>query len=265
MWSSLNGTIVNTATVLAGSLIGLAFAARIPERYRLIVLQSLGLVTLGLGIDAAVLEFANTVRKYAPLVANGDTYGARLAMVMIGSLLVGAILGTALRIEDRIESLGAWVHRRFATGDGHAFAKGFLTASILFCVGPLTLVGCLRNGANHDPSYLYVKATLDGFSSIALASTLGAGVLGSLIAVIVIQGSISLAAASLTTFLEGLPLSIMTIVGGFVLLATALSLLDIKKIAVANMLPGIVLAPISVHLLEMIQPGLLLPHAVGGS
>lgn len=261
MWNILNGTIVNAITVLAGTLLGLSVAARVPERFRTIVLQTLGLITITLGIDSAVLTFANTVRKYEPLVPSGGTYGARIAMVMIGSLLVGVIIGTALRLHERIESLGAWIHRRFSKGDGHSFAEGFLTASVIFCVGPLTLLGCLNNGAKGDPSFLYVKATLDGFCSMALASSLGVGVLASVITVLGFQGGLSLLAWGFAKPLDELSIAIMTIVGGVVLLATALMILDIKKIQVANMLPGIFLPPLFVWTVERLYPGMLLPLA----
>jgi hypothetical protein len=123
----------------------------------------------------------------------------------------------------------------------------------------LTLLGCLRNGTVHDPGYLYVKATLDGFSSMALASSLGIGVLASVLTVITVQGALSLCASGLAQSLNGLSIAVMTAVGGMVLLATALSLLDIKKMAVANLLPGVLLPPFVLELVEWLSPGTLLP------
>lgn len=259
MWNTLNGTIINVITVLGGSLIGLSFSSRIPERYRLIVLQSLGLVTLTLGIDAGVLEFGRMIDRFGPTVLQPATYGARLGMTVIACLLIGAIIGTALRLEERIERIGYWINQRFSGGDGRSFSQGFLTSSVLFCVGPLTLLGCLRNGAEGDPSYLYVKATLDGFSSIALASSLGPGVLASVLTVLVVQSTLSLCANGVVKYLDPLSMGLMTAVGGIALLATGLMLLDIKKIAVANMLPAILLPPLAVWLVERFAPGLLLP------
>ena len=113
MWSILNGTIVNALAVAIGSAVGLAASARLPDRYRVIVLSALGLITITLGIDAAMLGFADTVGEYASLVPPSQTYGARLALVTIGSLIIGAIMGTALRIHERVESLGALIHRHF--------------------------------------------------------------------------------------------------------------------------------------------------------
>ena len=259
MWPIFSGTIVNIVTVAAGSLGGLSIAGSLPERYRTILLQALGLVTVTLGIDAGVLRFAETVERFAPLVRDGKTYGARIAMVMIGSLLIGAVIGTALRLHERIESTGAWIHNRFSGQDSHRFAEGFLTASVIFCVGPLTLLGCLENGAHGNPSFLYIKSLLDGFCSLALASSLGWGVFASVLTVGVFQGGLSLLAYWVAEPLDELSIALMTTVGGVILLATALMILDLKKIAVANLLPGVFLPPLVVWITERLSPGFLLP------
>ncbi len=266
MWSILNGTIVNTITVALGSTVGLCLAARVPERFQRIVLTCLGLVTIMLGIDASVLVLSDTVRRYGEGI---PTYGARLAMVVVSCLLVGAILGTLLRIHERIEGLGSLIHRRFGgasveagtLGDAPRFAEGFLSASVIFCVGPLTLLGCLKNGIDANPDYLYIKALLDGFCSAALAATLGIGVLFSVLTVLIFQGSLAILAHYAAAGLSDVSLQLMNVVGGIVLLATALVLLDIKKIPVADLLPGIFLPPLAVWLVESLQPGLLIPLA----
>jgi uncharacterized membrane protein YqgA involved in biofilm formation len=259
MWSILSGTIVNVITVAVGSLAGLSVASSLPERYRTIVLQSLGLVTITLGIDAAVLNFSETVKQFSPLGEGGNTYAARLAMVMIASLLLGAIIGTAFRLHERIESAGGWIHRRFSQQDGHQFAEGFLTASVIFCVGPLTLLGCLENGAHGNPSFLYIKSLLDGFCSMALASSLGWGVFASVLTVLIFQGGLSLLAYAVAEPLHPVSIGLMTTVGGVILLATAMMILDLKKIAVANLLPGVFLPPLLVWTVERFSRGLLLP------
>lgn len=259
MWSILSGTIINALAVAAGSLLGLTVGGRVSDRYRTIILSALGLITLTLGMDAAVLHFSDTVKKFAPLVPNNGTYGARLAMVMISSLLLGTILGTALRLHERIEALGGWIHRRFSGGDGATFAEGFLTASVIFCIGPLTLLGCLRNGRDGNPDYLYIKSLLDGFCSMALASALGWGVFASVATILLFQGGLATLAAWFAQPLDELSISVMTIVGGIILLATSLLILDIKKIAVANMLPGVFLPPLLIWMTNVFSPGLLLP------
>ncbi len=259
MWSILNGTIVNVMTVAVGSLVGLSVASKLPERYQRILLDALGLITITLGVDAAVLGFAETVETFRPVGDAGKTYGATVAMVMIGSLLIGSILGTALRLHERVEGLGAWIHARFSGQDAKSFAEGFLTASVIFCVGPLTLLGCLENGADGNPSLLWIKSLLDAFCSLALASSLGWGVFASIVTVLFFQGGLSILAYWVAEPLDDLSLGLMSVVGGVVLLATALMILDIKKIRVANMLPGIFLPPLVVWVVELIQPGLLLP------
>ena len=265
MWAILNGTIVNVIAVALGSLAGLSVAAKLPQRYQRIVLNALGLITVTLGVDAGVNRFNDLVARFKPLVQHSDTYGARVAMVMIVSLLVGALMGTALRLHERIEGAGAWIHRRFSEQDGQVFAEGFLTASVIFCVGPLTLLGCLENGAHANPSLLYIKSLLDGFCSMALASTLGWGVFASVLTVLTFQGGLSLLAYGVSDPLDPVSLGLMTVVGGVVLLATALTLLEIKRMPVANFLPGIFLPPIVVWLVEHVQPGLLLPTTLSAS
>ena len=261
MWAILNGTIVNAIAVIVGSLLGVSAAGKLPERYRQIVLTCLGLITLTLGVDAGVLRFADTVSEFELKVDAGGTYGARLAIVMIGSLIIGAIIGTAVRIHERIEAFGAWIHSRFSKQDGHQFAEGFLMASVIFCVGPLTLLGCLQNGAHEDPSYLYIKSCLDGFCSLALASALGWGVLASVLVVLGFQGGLSILAFLVAEPLGDLSIALMTIVGGIVMLATGFMILDIKRIPVANMLPCIFLAPLAIRIVEWVSPGWLLPLA----
>ena len=246
MWDMLNGTLVNTATVLTGSVVGLALGPRIPERFSRMVLNALGLVTLGLGFDAALLEFQRTAQHYRTVFEWGPTLGATLALVVVGSLLVGGLIGTALRLHERIEQLGEFLHRRFAAGSQANVAHGFLTASVIFCVGPLTFLGCLANGARNDPSLLFIKSLLDGFCSIALAATLGLGVLFSVFTVLGFQGALALVAGLLSGDQPSLGVELMNCVGGYVLIATGLLLLEIKALPVANYLPGIFLPPLIV-------------------
>jgi len=259
MWSVLNGTIVNAGTVAIGSAIGLVLAARIPDRYQRIILNCLGLVTIILGIDAAVIGMGDVVKAYG---GPDPTYGARIGMVTIGSLIIGAIIGTALRLHERIEGLGGVIHRRFSGGEAGdergRFAEGFLSASVIFCVGPLTLLGCLNNGTAADPSLLYVKSFLDGFCSLALAASLGLGVAFSILTILFFQGGLAIAAYFLASGLPPLSVQLMNVVGGLVLLATAMMILEIKKIPVANLLPGIFLPPLAVWLVEAISRGTLI-------
>lgn len=263
MWSIFSGTLVNALTVAVGTSIGLAAGPVIPERFQRIVLACLGLVTIMLGVDAGPMTMGNVVRQYGPDL---PTYGARVGLVVIASLILGALIGTALRLHERLEGLGETIHRRMnrgvAPGDGdlaaRRFAEGFLTASVIFCVGPLTLLGCLQNGAEANPTLLYIKAVLDGFCSMALAATLGWGVALSIVTVLLVQGGLALAAYGFAQGLPPLSLDLTNVVGGLMLIATALMILDIKKIPVANLLPGLLLPTIIVWCVERASPGLLI-------
>lgn len=266
MWDILNGTIVNAGTVALGTTIGLVVGPAIPERFQRIVLTCLGLVTIMLGVDAGPMTMGRVVHQFGEGV---PTYGARVGLVVIASLIVGALIGTVLRLHERLEGLGETIHRRFGKGAAvaggevdHAaarrFAEGFLTASVIFCVGPLTLLGCLQNGAGADPSLLYIKAVLDGFCSMALAATLGWGVALSIVTVLLFQGGLSLVAFEFAGGLPPLSQDLMNVVGGLMLLATALVILDIKKIPVANLLPGLFLPPLVVWGVEHFWPGMLM-------
>jgi uncharacterized membrane protein YqgA involved in biofilm formation len=258
MWAILNGTLVNAATVAAGCTLGGLVGGKLPERFQRIILDVLGLITITLGIDAAVLRLNAVVTHYGFAPSAGKTYGARLALVMVGALVIGALIGAALRLHQRLEGIGHAIHRRFDRGDGHSFAEGFLTASVIFCVGPLTLLGCLKNGVDGDPSYLYIKALLDGFCAIALTATLGVGVAFSIITVLVFQGGLAVLAYASAGALPELSVEMMNVVGGVILLATALMILEIKRIPVADLLPAIFLAPVLIALVEWVSPGLLM-------
>jgi len=257
MFSILSGTLFNVVTVTVGSAIGLLLTGRLPDRYQRIVLDALGLVTITLGIDAAVNVMSATVSQYRPVGDAGRTYGATVAMITVGSLLIGCLVGTWLRLHDRVERLGAMIHGRFGYGDASKFAEGFLTASVIFCVGPLTLLGCFENGAHGDPSLLMIKSLLDGFCSMALAASLGLGVLFSVGTVLGFQGSLAVGAYFFASSIPDFSQQLMNVVGGVILLATALVLLDIRKIPVANMLPGLFLPPLAVWGIEGAFPGFL--------
>ena len=228
------GTWINIAAVIIGGAAGLAFGARLPERLRQTVIAALGLFTAGLGLRM-FLQTQN------PILA-------------LGGLALGAVLGEWWKIEDGLVSLGAWLERRFThPGDGPSeggrFVRGFLTASLLFCVGPMTILGSIQDGLTGDYSLLAIKSVLDGFAALAFASTLGFGVLFSVLVVFVYQGGLTLLAAQAQAILTEAMTAEMTAVGGLLLLGLAISsLLEIKRIRVGNLLPGLVLAPLLVAL-----------------
>ena len=242
------GTLTNVATVAAGTAVGVLVGAHIPERLRQIITAALGLLTAGL----AVRETLATDRYVLVLVA----------------VLAGSIVGELLRIEQGLERLGLWLQHRLtrapepaqpidvelpeaaapAEGDGHdrhRFAEGFVIASLVFCIGPLTVLGSINDGLG-DPELLIVKAGLDGFASVAFAAIYGWGVGLAALTVLVVQGSIALIASGLEGVLTDPMIDALASAGGILLFGIALRLLDIKHIRVANMLPALVIAPLLV-------------------
>ncbi|HSH69405.1 MAG TPA: DUF554 domain-containing protein [Deferrisomatales bacterium] len=217
----MTGTLVNTATVLAGSLLGVAAGKRLPERFKTILMQALGLSVLLLGLQMALS-------------------GSR-PLLSIGSLLVGALLGEALRVEHGLTELGSWLRRRLRSRSS-TFVEGFVSASLLYCTGAMMIVGSIQDGTVGDPSTLYVKALLDGVASVALASTLGIGVAFSAAAVLVTQGAITLLASQLLFLQHPAVLEAVTATGGLLIVAIGLNLLDIAKIRTGNLMPAVFLA-----------------------
>jgi uncharacterized protein len=228
----MTGTFLNIATVLIGGVIGLIFGARIPDKLKATVIAGMGLFTAAMGLQM----FLKTENP----------------LIVLGSLLIGTLLGEWWRIEDGLQNLGKVLEQRFSKADNdgsNKFVRGFLTASLLFCVGPMTILGSIQDGLTGDYNLLAVKSVLDGFAALAFASTLGVGVMFSTIVILVFQGGISLFAAQLNAIITASMMNELTATGGVILLGLAISsLLEIKKIRVGNMLPGLLVAPLIVWL-----------------
>ena len=216
----LTGTIVNVAAISAGALVGRYAGRFIPERIRMTVMAGLGLTVILIGLQMAL-------KSMHP-------------MIVIGSLILGGILGELLQIEARLESFGSWLQGRFA-GAGNV-AEGFVAATLLFCVGAMAIMGALQDGLTGTPTILYAKAALDGVASIALASTLGIGVLFSALSVALYQGGITLAAESAKSLLTDSVVVEMNAVGGLLIVAIGLDLIGVKRLPVGNMLPAVFVA-----------------------
>ncbi|MDQ1629383.1 MAG: uncharacterized protein QOI54_3127 [Actinomycetota bacterium] len=238
------GTALNVLTVLAGSGLGVLVGDRLPDRTRSVVTDGLGLVTLLVAATsaAAVLdpELSHEVGTSAPV------------LIVLGSLLLGGITGSLLRIEDRLEGAADAIRRRLrpSTGGGERrdrFVEGFVLASLVFCVGPLTILGSLDDGLGRGIDKLALKATLDGFASIAFAASLGWGVAASALAVLVVQGALTALGAVLGDLLPQADVLAVTATGGLLLVGVALRLLQIKAVPVGDLLPALVVAPILVH------------------
>jgi uncharacterized protein len=227
------GTVVNVLTVLAGTVAGVLLGARLPERLRTTVLQAVGLVTLVIGAR--------------------DALGTRNVVFPLVALILGGAIGAALGIEERLEALGGAIRRRFdkdGDGDDARFVEGFVAASLLFCVGPLTILGSIRDGLGgpDHAQLLLVKAALDGTVAVAFASTLGWGVGFSAVTVIVVQGALTVAAGAADRVLTDRMIVEMTAAGGVMVIGIGLRLLDVNKVAVGSLLPALVLAPVGVAL-----------------
>ena len=234
------GTLVNVVTVLVGSTIGVLVGHRLPERTRTVVTDGLGLVTLLIAATSAA-----AIRNDAWAEAVGDS--APL-LIVLGALLVGGIVGSLLRLEDRLEGLGGWLQRRLTPQDGSGgrarFIEGFVTASIIFCTGPLTILGSITEGVGQGADQLLLKSALDGFAAIAFAASFGWGVAATALTVLTVQGSLTALAALLGDFLSDAELAALTTTGGLLLVGVALRLLALKQVKVADLLPALVIAPV---------------------
>jgi uncharacterized membrane protein YqgA involved in biofilm formation len=232
----MTGTFLNIVTVILGGIIGLIFGTRIPDKLRATVIAGMGLFVTAMGMQM----FMKTENP----------------LIVLGSLLIGTLLGEWMRIEDGLQNLGKYLEQRFSkeSEDGsNKFVRGFLTASLLFCVGPMTILGSIQDGLTGDYNLLAVKSVLDGFAALAFTSTLGVGVMFSTIVILVYQGGISLLAAQLNAVVTPPMLNELTATGGVILIGLAISsLLEIKKIRVGNMLPGLLIAPVIVWVLGLL-------------
>lgn len=234
----MTGTLINVVTVLIGSLLGILLGHRLPDKARDTVLSGLGIVTFVVGLSMAL-----------------ETHNVLIPMF---SVLLGGVLGELWHLEERLEDAGRWLERQVGgwLGDGEQsdVVRAFVTASLVFCVGPISILGPIQDGLTGDYNLLAIKALLDGFASLAFAATLGPGVILSIITIVVYQGGISLSAMALGTALGNVtretPWVIeMTAAGGVLIMGIGLILLELKRIRVGNMLPAIVIAPLIVVLL----------------
>lgn len=231
----MTGTFINIAAILIGGTIGLFFGSRIPDRFKNTVIAGMGLFTAAMGLQM----FTETENP----------------LIVLGALLIGTLLGEWMRIEDGLQNFGKFLEARFSKeGDdgSNKFVRGFLTTSLLFCVGPMTILGSIQDGLTGNYNLLAVKSVLDGFASTAFASTLGVGVLFSSIVIFVFQGGISLFAAQLDAIVTVTMMNELSATGGVILVGLAISsLLEIKKIRVGNMLPALAIAPLIVWVLTL--------------
>lgn len=241
----LTGTLLNVATVLAGTVIGVLAGARMPARMQESLVTGLGLFTALIGASMGLRIFTDAAAR------PGDD------LAVLAAILLGVAIGELLRLHDGLEWLGDWFQRRLARGERPSrIAEGFVTASLVFCVGPLTILGSLENGLTGDIRLLAIKSLLDGVASIAFAAALGWGVALSALTVLVVQGGIAGFAFLLRDAMDAPTILAITAAGGVILLGVALRLLELRAVRVANFLPALLLAPIFVRIAEAVRTAL---------
>lgn len=239
------GTVINLATVLVGGAVGVYAGHRFPERMRVTMMQGLGLATIAIAVVG-----------FEPLL--DAELGLRRAVIMIGALTVGAVIGEALRIEERLESLGDRLRRRFAPGDDATdtvsgqsrFVEGFVVASTVFCAGPMTLLGATEDGLGISIRLLAIKSTLDGIAAIGFAAIYGWGVLASLLVIAVYQGAVTALAVVVEPVLTTEVLAELSLIGSLLILGIGLRLLNIKEIKVLNLVPALVIGPLAAGIFD---------------
>lgn len=247
------GTLVNIVTVLIGTVLGVLAGHRLAQRTRDVVTDGLGLVTLLIAaLSAASIAdpaWTAAVGTSAPM------------LIVLASLIVGGVIGSVLRIEDRLEQFGGWLRNllqarargREESADRQRFIEGFVSSSLVFCVGPLTVLGSLNDGLGNGPDQLFLKAALDGFAAIAFAASLGWGVAASAIAILAVQGSLTLLGAVLGDVLPDPQLAALTTTGGLMLVGVALRLLRLKQLPVGDLLPALLVAPLVTSLVVAVR------------
>jgi len=241
----LSGTILNVITVLLGTGLGLLIGRRMPDRMHESLVTGLGFFTVLISISLGLRLFTD------PLAQPGDE------VAVLAAVLAGVAIGELLRLHDGLEALGAWFQRRLVRGgegaSGSRVAEGFVTASLVFCVGPLTILGSLQNGLTGNMELLAIKSLLDMVAAMAFAAALGPGVGLSVITIVVVQGGLSLAASALSPVMDDLTIAAITATGGLILLGVAMRLLELKAVRVANFLPALVLAPIFIQVADLVR------------
>jgi len=241
------GTLLNVVAILIGSALGVLIGHRLPERTRGTVTDAMGLVTLVIGALNVVALLDEPFKEAA---------GAPL-LVVLGALLIGGIVGSLLNIEHRLEQFGGWLQARLGRGKDDSsrgrFVEGFVDASLIFCIGPLAILGSLSDGLGQGIDQLALKSILDGFGSLAFAASLGWGVAASALSVGIVQGLFTILGALLGSFLAAALISSITATGGVLLIGVGLRLLRIKAVPVGDMLPALVVAPLLTALVQILR------------
>lgn len=231
-----SGTLLNVIAVLIGSTIGVFIAHRLNEKIR-------DVVTDGLGLATGMIAVLTTAAITNPLLSQNLGSG-RPVLIVLASVVVGGMLGTAMRIEERLEAFGDRLKTRFSGEDSSRFTEGFVAASLLFCVGAMSVLGPITDGLGGGNEILVLKSTLDFFASVAFASVFGWGVAASALTILLFQGSLTLLGYALGNFMSEVQVLMLTATGGLLVLGISLRLLNLKQIPVGNLLPALIIAPL---------------------
>lgn len=236
------GTLINVIAIVIGSSIGIGAGARLTKKSLSLITDILGLITL-LGAASALMPLWSS--SFIDSLPNGSTL-----LVILGAMLLGGLIGSALSLENRLDKFGETLRQKFKASSDGPFIEGFVSASLLFVIGPLAILGSVSDGMSEGLDQLILKSSLDFFAAMAFASSLGWGVAASAIPVAIYQGAWTLVGLFLGSVLQPYQIDAMTICGGLMLVGIGLRLLDIKKIAVANLLPALIIAPVIATLLH---------------
>ena len=229
------GTIINAAAIVVGSILGMALKGGLPKRFEKTIMSAVGLSVSFIGISGALAEM---------FAVDGNSVSTQYVMLMVLSLVIGGVLGEAVNIEYRLEQLGIWCRKKaaFLAGDNPAFVDGFVSASLLFCVGAMAIVGSISDGLTGDYTTLAAKAVLDGVTSLVMAASMGSGVLLSAVAVAVYQGIITMLASFLSPVMTDVLISQMAMVGSVLIAGIGINMLfDKKLVKVGNLLPAVII------------------------
>ena len=231
------GTLLNIITVLPGGIIGLLLDSRFPQKMRETVISALGLFSIAVGLQM--------------------TFASKNILIVLGAILIGGILGELVGIDEGLKKVGEWLEEKTGNkgteGTQGNFVKGFVMASLLFCVGPMTILGSIQDGLSGDYKLLAIKSVMDGFGALAFTSTLGVGVMFSTLTIAIYQGGLTLLAGYAKAILTDAMIAEMTATGGIMIMGIGVgSLLELKPIRVGNFLPALIIAPVIVGVLKML-------------
>lgn len=236
------GTVINIGTIIFGSVVGVYLAHRLKERVRNVVTDGLGLITLTSGF-ISVLDL--TKPEFKDNLPAGSSF-----LIPLGAILIGGIIGSVIRIEDRLNGLGEKIRLRFAKGESeNKFVEGFVSASLLFGVGPLALMGSISDGLGNGIDQLLLKSTLDMFAAMAFAASFGWGVMASILPVGALQGAFTVLGVVAGSFISPLQVMSINIVGGLMLIGIGINLLRIRHVPVGDFLPALLVGPLLVALI----------------